>query len=170
MAWSVDLDSGVGQSSSPPVSTDNTCGPQNGEVCPAGQCCSGSGVSWLHQYRDGPLLIFNLQYCGNGEPYCGAGCYSGNCVTGSVSQTFAPTVGQTTLSNLHGLNRLQRTVPVASGIHPCPAAVATRAAARPRAIVGPALCTATKIGKRDSMVLLVRDRPRTLVSACSTPV
>lgn len=101
MAWSVDLDSGVGQSSSPPVSTDNTCGPQNGEVCPAGQCCSGSGVSWLHQYRDGPLLIFNLQYCGNGEPYCGAGCYSGNCVTGSVSQTFAPTVGQTTLSNLH---------------------------------------------------------------------
>jgi GH18 family chitinase len=45
MAWSVDLDSGIGQSSSPPVSTDNTCGAKNGLICPSGQCCSGGGVS-----------------------------------------------------------------------------------------------------------------------------
>ena len=44
MSWSVDLDSGTGESATPNVTTNNVCGPQNGLICPAGQCCSGSGV------------------------------------------------------------------------------------------------------------------------------
>ncbi|KAI1170193.1 hypothetical protein F4777DRAFT_570207 [Nemania sp. FL0916] len=68
IAWSVDFNSGPGSGDQPPVSTDGSCGPDNGgTVCEGsgfGDCCSAHG------------------YCGSGSDYCGSGCLSGECVIG----------------------------------------------------------------------------------------
>jgi len=45
MLWSVDLASGNGQKDTPAITSDNTCGPKNGLVCPPNNCCSALGVS-----------------------------------------------------------------------------------------------------------------------------
>ena len=52
MAWSVDFNSGTGSGTTPPVSTDGTCGSQGGALCPDGQCCSSYGVSSSSVYSD----------------------------------------------------------------------------------------------------------------------
>ena len=64
MTWSVDFNSGTGDTDEPPVSTDGTCGPANGNaVCGGsgfGNCCSAAG------------------YCGSTDAHCGSGCVSGD--------------------------------------------------------------------------------------------
>ncbi|KAJ0382111.1 hypothetical protein COL922a_013212 [Colletotrichum nupharicola] len=71
MAWSVDFNSGTGDSNSAPVSTDGQCGPSNGgTTCTGstfGKCCSSSG------------------WCGTDDAHCGSGCQSGDCVKGAVT-------------------------------------------------------------------------------------
>ncbi|KAL2880734.1 hypothetical protein SGCOL_003761 [Colletotrichum sp. CLE4] len=71
MAWSVDFNSGTGDSDSAPVSTDASCGPAHGgTICKGsgfGNCCSSSG------------------YCGSTDAYCGSGCQSGDCLKGAVT-------------------------------------------------------------------------------------
>jgi hypothetical protein len=52
MAWSVDFNSGAGSGTTPPVSTDGTCGPLGGAVCPDEQCCSSSGVSRFEPFSN----------------------------------------------------------------------------------------------------------------------
>ncbi|KAK8075259.1 glycoside hydrolase superfamily, partial [Apiospora hydei] len=68
MAWSVDFNSGAGDSDHAPVSTDGRCGPDHGGVrCEGsafGDCCSVAG------------------YCGSTEAHCGSGCLSGKCLQG----------------------------------------------------------------------------------------
>ncbi|GKT46329.1 chitinase-3-like protein 2 [Colletotrichum spaethianum] len=68
MAWSVDFNSGTGDSDTAPVSTDSKCGPANGgTTCTGstfGKCCSVAG------------------YCGSTDDYCGSGCLSGECFKG----------------------------------------------------------------------------------------
>ncbi|TEA14839.1 Oviduct-specific glycoprotein [Colletotrichum sidae] len=69
MAWSVDFNSGTGDSDSAPVSADGNCGPAHGgTVCEGstyGDCCSSAG------------------YCGSSADHCGSGCQSGKCLTGA---------------------------------------------------------------------------------------
>lgn len=71
MAWSVDYNAGEEDPQGPPVTTDGTCGPQNGgTVCEGsiyGDCCSLSG------------------WCGSSEAYCGTDCVSGKCTEGGIS-------------------------------------------------------------------------------------
>jgi hypothetical protein len=66
MAWSVDFNSGIGDTDQPPVSTDGRCGPNyGGTVCEGsafGDCCSPT--SW----------------CGSTAAYCGSGCQGGLCL------------------------------------------------------------------------------------------
>lgn len=45
MAWSVNFNSGMDSGTTPPVSTDGTCGSQRGATCPEDRCCSLYGVS-----------------------------------------------------------------------------------------------------------------------------
>jgi len=71
MYWSVDFNSGAGSGLNPPVTTDGSCGIQNGgTVCGNGfgSCCSASG------------------YCGDSMDYCGSGCQSGSCAVSSSSR------------------------------------------------------------------------------------
>jgi hypothetical protein len=66
MAWSVDFNSGIGDTDQPPVSRDGQCGPNyGGTVCEEsgfGDCCSASS------------------YCGSTDAYCGSGCQGGLCL------------------------------------------------------------------------------------------
>jgi hypothetical protein len=52
MALSVDFNSGAGSGTTPPVSTDGTCGPLGGAVCPDEQCCSSSGVRCFEPFSN----------------------------------------------------------------------------------------------------------------------
>ncbi|KAK0114603.1 hypothetical protein ONS95_014088 [Cadophora gregata] len=67
MYWSIDFNSGAGEGGlEPEVTTDGTCGPQNGQkVCGNGfgDCCSPGG------------------WCGSTDAHCGSGCQSGKCLT-----------------------------------------------------------------------------------------
>lgn len=68
MAWSVDFNSGPGDITEPPKSTDGRCGPDHGgATCPGsgyGDCCSSSG------------------WCGSSDGHCGSACISGDCQEG----------------------------------------------------------------------------------------
>lgn len=79
MAWSVDFNSGTGDSDSAPVSTDSTCGVANGGATCAGttfgKCCSAAG------------------YCGSTDAHCGSGCQSGECLKGAVTTDGSCGVG-----------------------------------------------------------------------------
>jgi chitinase len=71
MAWSVDFNSGEGDGSQSPVSTDGSCGSVNGgTVCTGsgfGDCCSASG------------------WCGSTDAYCGSGCQGNACIVGGLT-------------------------------------------------------------------------------------
>lgn len=73
MAWSVDFNSGEGDSNDAPVSTNGRCGPDHGgATCPDsgfGDCCSSTG------------------WCGSTDDHCGAACISGKCQTGGETTT-----------------------------------------------------------------------------------
>lgn len=68
MAWSVDLNSGTGDTDDAPLSTDGRCGPDNGgAMCDGsgfGKCCSSGG------------------WCGSSDTHCGSGCLNGKCHEG----------------------------------------------------------------------------------------
>jgi hypothetical protein len=70
MAWSVDFNSGFGDTNEPPPSEDGRCGPEfGGTMCAGsgfGNCCSSGG------------------WCGSEEGYCGSSCLSGDCDDGGV--------------------------------------------------------------------------------------
>lgn len=68
MAWSVDLNSGTGDTDDAPLSTDGRCGPDNGgAMCDGsgfGKCCSSGG------------------WCGGSDTHCGSECLNGKCHEG----------------------------------------------------------------------------------------
>lgn len=74
MAWSVDFHSGKGDSDSPPISSDGSCGlsSKSKATCKGstfGDCCSSSG------------------WCGSDDGHCASGCQStyGTCTLGGVT-------------------------------------------------------------------------------------